>query len=124
MKRFFKLALVTLVIGVTILSAAEAHQIMSQRPMPIPSLNVTVTSSTTVDMSWTAFGDGNYRVTITDLTANEVLKTFNTTGTGSVIGGPVDGAIGGAIGGLRGHTVRFMVESSAEFIVIDIVIAG
>ena len=124
MKRLFKIALAILLFSVGTDFVVKAHQIGLVTAKPTPSLTVTISSPNTVNMAWSAFGDGNYSVTITDITANEVLKTFNTTETACIIGGPVGGAIGGAIGGLLTHTVRFQVRSSTEFIVIDVIVGA
>ncbi|MBC7776112.1 MAG: hypothetical protein H7246_11815 [Phycisphaerae bacterium] len=119
-KHFIKLVLTALLLIGSNWPSVEASNIPLSSAKLTSTLTVTQTTSASFYMDWTPFGDGNYTVIITDLDTRTVMHTFTT----SVIGGPIGGAIGGALGGLRGHQVRFEVQSATEFVVIDIVIAG
>lgn len=64
-------------------------------------------------MSWTAFGDGQYQVTVRNLATSVVLTNFSTTNTTATIGGLV-----------VGHTYRYEVSSAGETLIIDLVVSG
>lgn len=74
-------------------------------------LTVTVTSSTSVDLSWTGWlGPNNYRVTVLNLTTSQVEQQFTTPSTSTSVNSLTPG-----------NTYRLSVDKAGYVITEDII---
>lgn len=80
-------------------------------PLTDPALTVTKTSSTSVSLSWDAWGGtGLYQVTVTNLTTTQVEQSFST------------GSTSAGVSSLStGNTYRFSVEKNGFVIAEDVI---
>lgn len=78
------------------------------------SLTVMATGSGSALALWSPFGDGNYHVTVQDMTNRGTYVIINDV---IVMYQPVSGLV-------PGHNYRFSVNSGQEFIIIDVVWGG
>ncbi len=83
--------------------------IQSKNTVVDPALTVTQLTAASIFMNWSNFGT-HYTVTITDLTSNRVLTSFETTNISATVGGLISG-----------HSYRCAVADGTPIINADIV---
>lgn len=114
-KLSFLLVALTIVTGTFATShssgAPNERNNLSNQVLLVSDLTVTVTSATSVALSWNAwFGAGDYTVTVKNLTTNQIEKTFTTPFTSANISGLA-----------IGHTYHFSVEKAGYVIAEDVI---